>query len=368
MSASTGASLATPLRAARRVEAEADSCTLAVVIPALDEAATIGTVVAAVPRRLPRVRRVVVIVVDDGSTDATAEVALAAGADQVESHRRNRGLVAAFRTGINAALASGADVIVHLDGDGQHDPIHIPRLVAPIVGGDADVVVGVRPLAEADEISTVRRRGNQLGSWIFRRMTRLAVSDVTSGYRAFSREALLRMNVMSEFTYTIETLIRSARMRLAVTEVLVPAQPRLSGESRMTRSVLRYVGHTGGQACRTMLHNNPLTVFGRAALVMLTLTGAATGWFLFGYQNGGMHLPALLAAVMTFVLAVGLIVSGLIADGVTTSHRLLEEVLYNTRRLEHDILAPRGLSLDADLRDAYAAGLLDARHRRPLGA
>jgi hypothetical protein len=184
---------------------------------------------------------------------------------------------------------------------------------------------------------------------------------VTSGYRAFSREALMRMNVMSEFTYTIESLIRSARMRLAVTEVVVPARPRTSGESRMTHSVMRYVGHTGGQAFRTMLHSNPLTVFGRASLVMLTLSGAATGWFLFGYQHGGMHLPALLAAMMTFVLGVGLIVSGLIADGVSTSHRLLEDVLYHARRLEHDVLASRGSSLEAE---SHPLGVADVRGRR----
>ena len=345
-----------------------DGCTLAVVIPALDEAATIGEVVAAVPRRIPRVRDVVVIVVDDGSTDGTADVALAAGADHVERHRRNRGLVGAFRTGVHAALAAGADIVVHLDGDGQHDPVHLPRLVAPILSGDADIVVGVRPLGEASEISTIRRRGNQVGSWVFRRLTKLSVSDMTSGYRAFSREALLRVNVTSEFTYTIETLIRSARMRLAVTEVVVPARPRTSGESRMTRSVIRYVGHTGGQACRTMLHNNPLTVFGRAALVMLVLSAASTGWFLLGYRDGGMHLPALLAAVMTFVLAVGLVVSGLIADGVSTSHRLLEEVLYHARRLEHDVLAARGPALDLEPRLLDVAELRDGRRRHSLGA
>jgi glycosyltransferase involved in cell wall biosynthesis len=147
---------------ARSSSAEGNGYTLAAVIPALDEASTIGTVVAAVPRRIPRVREVVVIVVDDGSTDGTAEVALAAGADHVERHRRNRGLVAAFRSGINAALASGADVIVHLDGDGQHDPVHIPRLVAPILCGDADVVVAVRPLGEARDEARRQRRDVRL--------------------------------------------------------------------------------------------------------------------------------------------------------------------------------------------------------------
>jgi hypothetical protein len=251
---------------------------------------------------------------------------------------------------MNAALASGADLVVHLDGDGQHDPGQIPRVVAPILLGDADVVVGVRPLAEATTISPVRRRGNQIGSWVVRSLLDMPISDATSGYRAFSREALLRLSVISEYTYTLETLIRSARMRLAVTEVAIPALPRASGESRMTRSVARYVGHTGGQAFRTMLHANPLTFFGRAALAMIVLSAGLTGWFLFGYQSGGLHLPALLAAVMTFVLAVGLFVSGLIADGITTSHRLLEEVLYHTRRVEYDQRSASATLADADAR------------------
>jgi glycosyltransferase involved in cell wall biosynthesis len=309
---------------------------LAVVIPALNEAQNIGAVVAAIPRRIPHVTEVEVIVVDDGSGDGTAAVARAAGADRIERHRRRRGLVGAFRTGMDAALASGADLVVHLDGDGQHDPAQIPRLVAPIILGDADVVVGVRQLAETRAISPVRRRGNQVGSWVFTRVVKLPISDATSGYRAFSREALLRLSVISEYTYTLETLIRSARMRLAVTEVVIPALPRVNGESRMTRSIARYVGHTGGQAFRTMLHANPLTFFARGAAAMGLLSVVLTGWFLFGYQSGGLHLPALLAALLSFVLAVGLFVSGLIADGITTSHRLLEEVLYHSRRLEYD--------------------------------
>jgi glycosyltransferase involved in cell wall biosynthesis len=323
-------------------------CKLAVVIPAFNEASTIGAVVASVPRRIPQVRELEIIVVDDGSTDATSAVARAAGAHRVERHRSNRGLVATFRTGMNAALAAGADVVVHLDGDGQHDPRQVPRVLAPILLGEADVVIGVRTLAEATELTRVRRRGNQVGSWVFRRVTKMPISDATSGFRAFSREALLRLNVISEFTYTLETLIRSARMRLAVAEVVVPALPRSDGESRMTRSVPRYVGHAGGQAFRTMLHTNPLTVFGRAALVMLGLSTGLTAWFLVGYQSGGMHLPALLAAVLSFVLAIALFISGLIADGISTSHRLLEELLYHTKRLEHDLWRAHGLPSETD--------------------
>jgi len=319
-----------------RRDSAGDGYKLAVVISALDEAETIGSVVARVPRRIPQVREVEVIVVDDGSSDATAQVALAAGADHVERHKRNRGLAAAFRSGMNAALASGADVVVHLDGDGQHAPELIPSLVAPISHGEADVVVGVRPLAESRELSTVRRTGNRFGSWLFGRILDVPITDATSGYRAFSREALMMLTVTSDCTYTLETLIRAARLHLAVREVVVPALPRENGESRMTRSVVRYVGLAGGQAFRTLLHANPLTVFGSAALVMFAASVGFASWFLVGYQSGGMHLPSLLAALFTLALSIGLFLCGLIADGISTSHRLLEEVLFNLRRIEHE--------------------------------
>ena len=302
---------------------------VSVVIAALNEGATIGGVVERILEYCPGAE---VLVIDDRSTDDTAARAEAAGA-RVIRRPYTLGQGAGVKTGVRAAQG---DIIVLIDGDGQHDPAYIPRLVAPILLGEADVVVGVRPLAESTDISPVRRRGNQIGSWVFTRLVKMPISDATSGYRAFSREALLRLSVISEYTYTLETLIRSARMRLAVKEVAVPALPRTSGESRMTRSVARYVGHTGGQAFRTMLHANPLTFFARGALAMTVLSAALTGWFIFGYQSGGLHLPALLAALLTFVLAVGLFVSGLIADGITTSHRLLEEVLYHSRRVEYD--------------------------------
>jgi glycosyltransferase involved in cell wall biosynthesis len=319
---------------------------LVVVVSALNEAATIGSVVAGIPRRISNVSRVEVVVVDDGSTDATGAVALAAGADRIERHTGNRGLVAAFRTGVAAALDAGADVVVHLDGDGQHDPAYIPRLVAPVLCDEADVVVGVRPLAEARELSFVRRYGNRLGSWLLQRIIKTPISDVTSGYRAFSRASLMRLNVISEYTYTLETLIRAARMRLTVREVAVPSLPREHGDSRMTRSVARYVGHTGGQAFRTLLHSNPLTLFGRASLALLMMSGVFSTWFLLAYQNGGMHLPVLLASLLTFVLSVGLFISGLIADGVNTNHRLLEDALARLKRLEHDAAASRREAAD----------------------
>jgi hypothetical protein len=333
---------------------------LAVVISALDEAGTIGSVVAAVPRRIPGIASVGVIVIDDGSSDGTAEVALAAGADRIVQHRRNRGLAANFCDGMHAALAQGADVVVHLDGDGQHDPSYVPLLVAPILDGRADVVVGVRPLADAAGMSPVRRHGNRFGSWFLRRLTKLPISDATSGYRAFSREALMRLDVMSDYTYTLETLIRAARLRLAVHEVVVPVLPRLIGESRMTRSVTRYVAHTGSQALRTMLHAHPLAVFGRAAVFMLAVSGALTTWFLVAYHGGGMHLPALLGALGSFVLSLALFGCGLVADGISTNRRLLEDALHRLKRIEHDLI-PAQDQLTLWTPDAIAGGRIRKR-------
>jgi hypothetical protein len=308
-----------------------------VVIPALDEEETVGAVVQAVPRHILGCTEVEVIVVDDGSTDGTNERAVDAGADRVITHSRNRGLVASFNHGVGLALARRCDVVVHLDADGQHDPTLIPSLVAPILSGEADIVVGVRRLTERSSGTPVRRYGNRLASWFFRRAFKVPVQDVTSGFRAFSRESLLNLNVVGDYTYTLDSLIQAARKRLAVAEVEIPALRRQVGESRMTHSVRRYIGTTGTQALRTTLHTSPLSVFCRAATIALVVAVGFTTWFLLSYGDGGMHLPSLLASLISFGVSAALFLSGLIADGVNTNRRLLEDALYRLKRLEADI-------------------------------
>src|SRR3954451_19593529 len=188
---------------------------VAVVMPALNEEETVGVVVAAVPRSIPGVGRVEVIVVNDGSSDETRLRARAAGADAICTDVRSRGLLESFKEGLHEALRRGASIVVTLDADGQHDPAFIPDLVKPILAGQADLVLGVRLLAEAgDQMTVMRRQGNRLGSWVAGRALGLALSDATSGYRAFSRDALLRMNILSDYTYTLDTIIDASRKRL----------------------------------------------------------------------------------------------------------------------------------------------------------
>ena len=311
---------------------------VAVIIPALDEEETVGQVIASVPRYIPGIGAVIVILVDDGSSDGTQARAIAAGVDAICAHSKPRGLVEAFKAGVHEALRRGASIVVSLDADGQHDPEYIPLLVAPILAGEVDIVLGVRPLADAgDEMTTMRRHGNRVGSWVAGRALGLSLSDATSGYRAFSRDALLRLNVLSDFTYTLDTIIDASRKHLSVAEVSVPVRRRAVGESRMTRSLVGYIRRTGAQAATSLIQRRRPLVFGRLTSVGAILAVFLTGLYLWRYQGGGVgrHMPALLASLVAWMITVGLFVCTMLAAGIDTSRRLLEDALYAIRRLEH---------------------------------
>jgi glycosyltransferase involved in cell wall biosynthesis len=314
---------------------------LVVLIPALNEQETIGRVIAEIPREMPGIGVVEVILIDDGSDDLTVDRALAAGADHVARHPGNRGLAAAFNRGTTEALARGAEIVVTLDADGQHDPAALPRLIAPIVDRSADLVVAARPLMDRSQGSPMRRAGNRAGSLIARRMLNVPLSDVTSGYRAFSREALLHLHVSGGFTYTLETLIQAAGKRLRMAEITVPARRRTVGTSRMTHSVTRYIARTGMQAFRTALHANPLRAFGQLAAIFAVAATIAVAWFVGSYAHGGMHLPALLAALLLALVAAALLICGLLADGISYNRRLLEDALHRIKGIEASDAAKR---------------------------
>jgi hypothetical protein len=187
-------------------------------------------------------------------------------------------------------------------------------------------------------MTAVRRRGNQIGSWVASRALGLALSDATSGYRAFSREALLRLNILSEFTYTLDSIIDASHQRLSVAEVPVRVQRRVAGESRMTHSVTRYIRRTGSQAAMGLVRRRLPALFGWLTFATTIAAVLMTLVFLVRYDVGGpgRHLPALLASVVLWILAVGFFVSSMLAAGIDTSRRLLEEALYSVRRLELD--------------------------------
>lgn len=307
---------------------------LVVLIPAFNEQESIASVIESIPRHFEGIALVEVGVINDGSKDETAKRALAAGADFITSTPTNRGLVAAFNRGATVALGRGAHLVVTLDADGQHDPQVMASLIAPLVAGDADVAVVARPLNDCSQGTPVRRFGNRFGSFVARRVMNVPLSDVTSGYRAFTRDALMQIHVTAGFTYTLETLVQAASKRLRMVEVVAPARKRAFGTSRVTRSIVSYVANTGGQALRTTIHSNPLRFFGQLAACCATGSLAASIWFVSAYGNGGMHLPSLLAAVLLALIAVGLLTCGVLADAVCANRRLLEDTLHRLKQIE----------------------------------
>src|SRR6476660_8397219 len=230
-------------RAARR------GMKLIIQIPCLNEASTLPATLADLPRVVPGVDRVEVLVVDAGSRDGTADVARACGADHVVRLRRNKGLAAAFMAGIDASLKAGADFIVNTDADNQYAAHEIPRLVAPLLNGEADIVIGDRNIAELRHMSLRKRQLQQLGSWVVRQVSNTKVPDTTSGFRAYRREAALRMTIVSEFTYTLESIIQAGKKRMAIGHVPVRTNRR-TRPSRLFHSVWFYLKQSGSTIVR----------------------------------------------------------------------------------------------------------------------
>lgn len=313
---------------------------LAVIIPALNEEASIAQVVAGVPRSIDGVDHVQVIVVDDGSTDATVELARQGGAEVV-SHDTNRGVGFAFRTGVRAALDHDADIVVNMDGDGQFSPGDIPALIRPILDDRADFVTCTRfaDPALVPRMPAVKRLGNAA---MTRLVNRLAwgsgFTDVSCGFRAYTRDTLLRLHLFGNFTYTQETFLNLAGQRVRMTEVALPVRGvREHGRSRVAGSVWRYAGQTLPILLRSWRDHRPLQFFGGMGIVVL-LIGAALGLFVFvhwlmtGYTSP--YKSVLLGSLAGFVIGFLMLFAALMADMLNRLRLTLEEILYLARRRE----------------------------------
>ncbi|HEV2062956.1 MAG TPA: glycosyltransferase family 2 protein [Thermoanaerobaculia bacterium] len=300
---------------------------LVIQIPALNEEATLGAALAAVPRSLPGFKQVAILVVDDGSTDRTHEIALE-GADRIVRFPARRGLAAAFSVGVDEALAMGADIIVNFDADLQYDPADIPALVAPILSGRADLVIGDRRPGDLAHFSRGKRLLQRFGSWVVRQVSGLEVNDATSGFRAISRDAARRLNVFSKMTYTLETLIQAGSKGLRVESVPVAARP-VERQSRLFSSHTKYVLIQGANILRVTALYKPLKIFSAAAAVFflsgLALLGGASWGYLSGRPREGLALPISIGAVLIVVSFQSFLIA-LLGDLVAINRTLLEEL------------------------------------------
>jgi glycosyltransferase involved in cell wall biosynthesis len=315
---------------------------LVIQIPCLDEESTLATTIAALPTSIPGIDEIVVVVVDDGSRDATARIAVSLGAVVHRSSAR-RGLARAFMTGIETALSLGADIIVNTDGDNQYVGSDTERLVNPIIGGHADVVIGARPISEIAEFSMAKKTLQRAGSWVVRRLAGANVTDATSGFRAYSREAALRLSVFSRYTYTLETIVHAAQAGMRIESVPVGVN-RVERPSRLARSTGGYVVRAGLDLVRMFVVYRPFRFFAVPAIISIA-AGAAlvTRFFWLFVESGGApgHVQSLVVAAMFFGIGGALVVVALLGDLLAINRRMLEEIRLDARCRRFACRAPQ---------------------------
>ncbi len=306
---------------------------LVIQIPAWNEEACLGRTLDSLPTEIEGFDEVGVQVVDDGSTDRTVEIAREFGA-RVVRLPVHRGLAVAFATGLQAAVDDGADVIVNTDADGQYDPRDIAALVAPIRSGEAQMVIGDRQVEKLNRMSTIKKLLQRLGSWVVRKLSRTSVKDATSGFRAISREAALKLHVFTRFTYTLETILQAGEAGLAVVSVPIRSASEEQRPSRLFKSNLGYVLRSLESLARIVVLYNPLRIFLRFGAVPVAIGMTLLIrflWFFFSGANPAGHVQSLLLAVILIVVGVQIWVVGIVADLIAVNRRLLEEAVERAR-------------------------------------
>jgi glycosyltransferase involved in cell wall biosynthesis len=308
---------------------------LIIQIPCYNEETTLPLTLQDLPRTLPGVDLIEYLVVDDGSTDRTVQLARELGIQHIVCHKANRGLAAAFVTGLEAALAAGADIIVNTDGDNQYYGADVEALIRPILEGRADVVVGDRGVAALQYFSPVKRALQQIGSWVVTQAAGTSIPDATSGFRAFTREAALRLTVLSDYTYTLETLIQAGARRMAVVYVPVRTNPR-TRQSRLVRSTPSFISLSAVTILRFYTMYRPLRVFMTIGGVFIVLAVALGVRFLYYYilGMGSGHVQSLILAAILTIVGFQIALIGLLADSSAMNRKMMEEILYRVRERE----------------------------------
>jgi len=307
---------------------------LIVTIPAYNEERTLHDVIKEIPRLIPGIDDVRILVINDGSTDRTIDIAIQAGADKTVSHKHNLGLAWTFRDGLNEALEMGADIIVNTDADFQYNGKEIPKLIAPILEGTADIVLGDRQIDHLDHMPRGNYWGNKIATQVTRWATGLPIKDAQTGFRAFTRDAALRMNLTGEYTYTQETLIQAANKKLKIEQIPVEFRRR-EGKSRLISNILGYARSAGITIYRSFGAYHPFTIFCTIGIGCIIL-GLVFGFrVIFHYFTTGLVSPYIPSAILTAVLIIVgslAILFGLLADMYKTQRILEEEILYRLKK------------------------------------
>lgn len=312
---------------------------LIIQIPCYNEAETLEIALNDLPKHIQGVDEIEYLIINDGSADNTVEVAKNWGVHYVVNFKQNKGLAKGFMAGLDGCLRNGADIIVNTDADNQYCGDDIEKLIEPILAGKADMVIGARPIDETEHFSFVKKKLQHFGSWVVRKASNTDIPDAPSGFRAFSREAAMRMNVVNDYTYTLETIVQAGREKMAITSVPV----RTNGElrpSRLFNSIWGYVKKSMLTILRAYMMYKPLKSFTYLAAAPTTI-GLLIGFrFLYFMANGsaGGHVQSLILGCTLIIIGFLTLMIGLVADVIAANRKLLQDTQYHARRLEYERL------------------------------
>jgi glycosyltransferase involved in cell wall biosynthesis len=304
-------------------------------IPCYNEEKSLPVTLKAIPRRFRGVSRVEILVVDDGSSDRTVEAARKHGADHVVRLTNHKGLAEAFSAGLDASLGLGADIVVNTDADNQYCADDIQKLIDPILSGEADMVVGERDIGSMPHFSTVKKGLQRMGSWMVRKLSGTRIPDTTSGFRAMSREAALRIHVISRFSYTLETIIQAGKKNIALASVPIRTNAQLR-PSRLFSNMGSYIKRSTATLIRIYAMYEPLKIFFTigASLFGLGLLISARFLYYFFTQRGTGHIQSLILAAVLMIVGFQVVMIGLLSDLLAANRSLLEDVLHRVKKME----------------------------------
>ena len=315
---------------------------LIIQIPCYNEAETLEIALNDLPKSLPGIDTMEYLIIDDGSRDNTVEVARKWGVHHIVSFKQNKGLAKGFMAGLDGCLRNGADIIVNTDADNQYCAADIEKLIQPILKGEADIVIGARPIDDTEHFSFIKKKLQHFGSWVVRKASNTDIPDAPSGFRAMSRDAAMRINVVNDYTYTLETIVQAGREKIAITSVPVRTNAELR-PSRLFNSIFGYVKKSMLTILRAYMMYKPLKSFSFLAVFPI-LTGLFIGFRFLYFMSKGMsggHVQSLILACTLIIMGFLTFMIGLVADVIAANRKLLQDTQYHARRAEYDAIYMR---------------------------
>lgn len=309
---------------------------LIIQIPCYNEAETLEIALNALPKQIDGIDTIEYLIINDGSKDNTVEVAKNWGVNYVVSFKRNKGLAKGFMAGIDACLRNGADIIVNTDADNQYNADDIELLVRPIIEGKTDIVIGARPIDDIEHFSPIKKKLQHLGSYVVQKASGTDIPDAPSGFRAYSREAAMHLNVINEYTYTLETIVQAGRSKMAMESVPIRTNEELR-PSRLFKSISAYVKRSMVTIVRAYMMYKPMNFFGTIGGICLLIGLAIGGRYIFFYLHGktGGHIQSLILCSTMILFGVNTIILGFMGSMIGANRKILEEIQYRLRKLDY---------------------------------